>query len=294
MRRGVIWLFAGLGACAGAAPVPTTTHVGPVTSLAFGPRGVASCSQGGVFVGDRPATETRLPLRPVALAVLASGELLVAGGLPGRRGEVALVQPGRVVSERLADDLLYAIAVHPDGRQVATGGADGRVRVLALPGFAPIASQQSHSGPCRAVAFTADGKTIVSAGLDGVVVLRELANGAFQRLTDHTAGVDCLAISADGTRIASGARDGKVRIHARDGRQLRTFARLGDAVLALAWQDDKTLLAGLGDGHLLALEDEGDGPRRIVQGFDGPVHAVAARRGGGIAVGLDGRMVALD
>ena len=83
-----------------------------------------------------------------------------------------------------------------------------------------------------------------------------------------------------------------MRDHASNALLLRTFARLGDAVLALAWRDGQTLLAGLGNGQVLALTDAGDGPRSVVREFEVPVQALAVSPQGALAVGLqDGRVV---
>jgi hypothetical protein len=264
-------------------------HVGPVTGVAVRGGGLVSCSQAGIaWAADAPVVPAAF--RPFALAVLGdAGELLVGGGRPGASGEVALAAREAVhAGVRLSDDLIYAVAVAPAGERAAAGGADGRVHLLSLPRLQPLEVFAHHTAPCRAVAFT--GNSLVSAGLDGVVVVRDLAAGSVQRLLDHTAGIECLAVAADGSRIASGAQDGKVRVHQREGRLRRTFGRLGAAVRALAWLDERTLLAGLADGRLLALADEGDGRRVEVAHHDGPIHALA-RYGSAVALGVDGGVV---
>ena len=57
-------------------------------------------------------------------------------------------------------------------------------------------------------------------------------------LLDHTAAVTCLSWTNDG-RLASGARDGKVRLHDRTGRLVHTWQRLGGAITQLAVHGDQ-------------------------------------------------------
>lgn len=273
-------LLCGCAAPQDPAPAPDARHVGPVTALcALGDR-VASCSQAGIAWSlDGPVRAA--PFRPFALAAGAEeGTLLAAGGDPARRGEVALLAGDRVRARRtLGKDLVYALARAPEGTCVAAGVADGSVHLLALPDLQPQQTLRDHGAPVRALAFSADGSLLFSAGLDGVVVRRDLARGDVLRIVDHTAPVECLALAPGGERIVSGARDGKVRIHGTDGRLRRTLARLGAEVLAVAWEDERTVLAGLGDGRVLALRDEGEGERHLRARCAGPVFALLVADG---------------
>ncbi len=284
----------GLASCAGSPPrapkasiAATHQHVGPVTGVVSLGDDFAACSQAGLAWGiEKVCAPT--PFRPFALAALTSDSVLIAGGAPGRSGEVAVLgREGTRAERQLGDDLLYAVAVAADARRVAAAGAAGRVHLLDLPGLDHAQVFADHTAACRAVAFAPDGTYWASAGLDGIVVLRNLGAERAQRLVDHTGPVECLTIRADSARLASGARDGKVRVHARDGRLLRTFGRLGAEVLALAWRDGTTLLAGLSDGRVLALEDDGDGARIELAHLDGPVFALAVS-GDRLALGTVG------
>lgn len=278
-----------LTGCASLPPASRRSHLGPVTGLRTTSADVASCSQAGV-AWSRAGPVTPAPFRPFALAqVTGTNHLVVAGGTPARSGDVALLAHTGVLAHRkVADDLLYAVAVAPDTGRIAAAGADGRVHLLVGPQLERERTFADHTAPCRAVAFAAGGTLLVSAGLDGVVVVRELAGARTLRLVDHTAPVECLALSGD--RIASGARDGKVRVHTRDGRLHRTFGRLGSEVLALCWRDQRTLLAGLADGRVLALHDEGEGARVEVAQAGDAVFAVLVHEGQAV-IGTQGRLL---
>ena len=47
--------------------------------------------------------------------------------------------------------------------------------------------------------------------------------------------ITCVGWSADGARFASGATDGKVRLHDRSGRLLHSWLRLGGPVQSVAF-----------------------------------------------------------
>lgn len=279
--------------------------LGPVTALVAAHGQAIACAQNGLFA-LRPTGYrrlARLPLRPFAAAAREpDGALLVGGGVPAERGELAVLSPaGALLLRRtVATDLVYAVAWSPRPRtRLAAGLADGRVLVLdtfrdrggqALAVRA-IRAVHRHTAPCRAVAFTSDGAAVVSAGLDGLLVRTELA-GRGQRISqDHTAGVTCLAWTPAGT-LASGARDGKVRLHDPHLRLRRTYQRLGAAVTALAFDPKRGgFVAGLRDGVVVGLDPD-LARADVVARLEEPVHALLALEGE-LLVGLFGRVVRL-
>src|SRR5262249_41950419 len=152
---------------------------------------------------------------------------------PAQSGELALCDlDGRVRQRaRVADDLVYAVALAPRAACAAAACADRRVLLVALPALPGVRTRWQHGRAAVAGAVAPRGALPPSGGTEGVLLLGA-AEGAEppQRLVDHTAAVTCLAWNDDGARLASGARDGKVRLHDRTGRLLRTWQRLGGEV----------------------------------------------------------------
>ncbi|MEO6594858.1 MAG: hypothetical protein ABIP94_08910 [Planctomycetota bacterium] len=225
-----------LTACA----VGPVAHVGPVTATTTVGEREFSCSQVGVLEST-PAGQhfvVNPGWRPFALSGRAAvgvlpALLLVGGGTPAQSGEVALCDlAGSVVTQRrVAEDLVYAVAIAPHEPVAAAACADGRVLLLALPDLS-IAERTwwRHGGPAVAVAFSPDGELLASAGHDSTILIGRPADETAPRaLLDHTAAVTCLAWAPEG-QLASGSRDGKVRLHDRSGRLLHTWQRLGGVV----------------------------------------------------------------
>ena len=122
-------------------------------------------------------------------------------------------------------------------------------------------------------------------------------------LQDHTDKVECVVFSPDSRLIASGARDGKARIHLADGRLLRTYSGLGEggkanedltrksgAVLSLVWGGASIgLCAGDSLGAVSRLSLEGSQWRAVGASPSGPAYGLAAL-GGRVFVGGRGRV----
>jgi WD40 repeat protein len=121
----------------------------------------------------------------------------------------------------------------------APGGSDVR----------PAWSTTHAGGPLSNLAISPDGQLLAtSAGYaQSTSMTAQLwrAGGALvATLKGHTAPVTCLAWSPDATLVASGGRDGSVRLWDRSGRLARTLAG-SDPVFSLAWSlDGRTLAVG--------------------------------------------------
>lgn len=235
-----------LGACAGFPGGLPAAHVGPVTATVRVDERTFSCSQAGVFeeCDDGLRFLVDPGWRSFALAGRdrrqeRPGLLLVGGGDPARRGMVSLLsEHGVLLGEaHIADDLIYAVALSPDTAQAVAGCADGRVLRLKTPGLAVAETGWRHGGPVVAVAYSADGALLATAGTDGRILLGKAdADAPMATLVDHTAAVVCLSWSPGGL-LASGSRDGKVRLHDHTGRFLQVWPRLGGEVASVDFDD---------------------------------------------------------
>lgn len=270
-------------AACGAAPPPGVDEpardplVGPVTAFASLDAARYACSQAGIarVDVDPPALVSDPGFRVVALAADPFDRSLVcAGGSPGEAGIVARVIDGRVAQRvRLADDLVSCVTLDPGDRTVLVGCDDGRVLALAPDTLAVRAELRRHTAPVRALALS--GGLLASAGRDGNLMLGP-RDAAPRVLRDHTAGIDCAAWSADGTVLASGSRDGRVRFHDRDGRLLRSTEPLRAQVLCLAALERGGFAFGTDRGDVLEIGTEPSADPVAIACVSTPVHALTS------------------
>jgi len=266
LRRGWLalsfrWLLLWLASCASS----PTSHVGPVTGLTAG--GAFSCSQAGV---QTPTGWIVPEFRVVSLDV-GNGYLLVGGGVPAERGNVAVYTPDGVhlTTRQLTEDLVYSVALHPSKPVAAVGCADGSVQLLSIPDLEILDELTAHTAPCRVVRFSDDGRLFATGGLDGLVYLYVEPEPKKWVLKEHTAGVECLQFH--GAKLYSGARDGKVRLHDH-GTFVRTYQRLGERVHGLSLRDG-IVFAGMADGRIMALHPNQATAREV--GRTGPLFSIA-------------------
>jgi len=279
-------------------------HLGPVTGVTLANGNVYSVSQAGIFSGVR-----RLAKPPFRVMSMAASKplLLVGGGQPAASGDVAVYDSdgGALAKRHLGDDLVYSVAVAPDGKTAAAAMADGRVLTFAFPGLAAasVAEANRHEAIVRAVAFSPDGRWLASAGLDGLVLLTPRQPGVKPVvLADHSAGIESLAFAPNSGRLATGSRDGRVRLHSIEGRLLRTFAGVGEPpdatgfgsaprVLCLDWNEDR-LIGGTSTGFLFRLPDGQGLWQPLHRTKAGPVYSLG-QGPGQIVAGTTGQLLKL-
>jgi serine/threonine-protein kinase len=162
----------------------------------------------------------KLPVRAVAFT--ADGKRLLTGAGDyrdhERGGEVKVWHlPDEATTE--SNDIpwdggpVFAVAVSPDGKTMAAGGAAG-VKVWDAPNQRKRLVPEQVRGAVFSLAFSPDGQRVAAAGsFQGDIFLWNSATGKDTViLKGHTDEIESVCFHPDGRTLASGGRDGMVRI----------------------------------------------------------------------------------
>lgn len=247
--------------------MPPRTHAAPaayqqpapVTAVAFSPDGtrlfVGGCHEVLVFDTATGAVLTRLGnvgQRVMAIRLLADGRTIaVAGGEPGREGDVRLVdtQSGAVTRVLArATDVVFDVAARPGSEELAVGGADGVLRVIDAANGREVRAISSHGDWVTAVTWSDDGKRLASASRDKTVKVYDASNGELiATFSGHQAPVRGVALSADGKQGFSIGDDKRFfRWNADDGKAIGGPVSLPGVGLRLIHSGDKVFVAHAG------------------------------------------------
>lgn len=149
---------------------------------------------------------------------------------------------------------VHAIAMAPDGSQLWSAGSDGTLRAWDPATGAQLDVRPRHRGLVIGFAMSPDGTILASVGTDGEVVLerrtrapmsdaRELPPVLHRFATSRSSSTD-LAFSEDGTLLAAGGDDGRVRIwRTLDGVSVAEIVRAGP-VNALLFAGNSEIVVG--------------------------------------------------
>ena len=158
-----------------------------------------------------------------------SSQLLVAGGIPSRRGELHVfntVDGSRTFSLPQAhDDVIYAARFSPDGKRIASGGADKYLRTFDVASSQQIRRFEGHTSYVLGVAWKRDGQLLASAGADNTVKVWNAETGDQQRTIEtFRRHVTAVQFIGETDNIVTSCGDKQMRIHnAANGGQVRIF-----------------------------------------------------------------------
>jgi WD40 repeat protein len=155
--------------------------------------------------------------------------------------------------------IIESLSLSSDGKYLASVAADEGIRLWDMKSARPLPQFRSPPGEFAAVAFVPGGKTLAAVGRDAFVRLLEVPTGKEVRRFAGPPDGRVVALSADGTHLAAGARDGGIWVwETATGKLLHQLQhprpdQSSGGVLCLAFSPDN------GPGRLLASGGWGKG-----------------------------------
>jgi tRNA A-37 threonylcarbamoyl transferase component Bud32 len=178
------------------------------------------------------------------------------------------------------------VACSPDGQTLATVSFDKLVKVWDIATGQERFSLKGHTGGTLAVAFAPNGKEFASACLGGRLFIWDVATGQKIREIKDSTQLFSLAYAPSGLLIASGNRDGVVKLHDLTGEsEPRSLLGHKSEARAVAFSPDGRTLASGGDDRTVRLWHVATGRELLV--FKDLPHKVNS-----VAFSSDGRHLA--
>src|SRR3954471_20686827 len=153
--------------------------------------------------------------RTYAIHFSPDGQLLaVAGGTPGKYGEVRLLKPesGELVKVLgMTSDVVLDCAFNPQGDRLATAAADGLVRVFDVTSGSETLTISSHSDWVFAVAWDVEGNRLASGSRDKTAKVFDAKTGELLiTYNGHNQPVRGVLFHPDGKQVYSSGSDNKL------------------------------------------------------------------------------------
>jgi WD40 repeat protein/serine/threonine protein kinase len=250
-------------------------HTDAITCLAFDP------SDKLLATGGRDKT--------VRLWDVATGRLLhTFAGHEGEVYAVAFSPDGRILaSGSAADEVIlwdvamkkeiwrvspggwvFSLAFSPDGKTLAAAGMHFPITLWNVAEAKVRQKSEGYRETVCSLTFTPDGKGLVSGSHDKTVKLWDLSTGQVRHALEHGIRVSVVAVSQDGSRIASAGdswstgRGSAKMWDLATGQLLRTFQGHPQGIVSLAFSKDGSMLVTGGMQGEVKLWDVATGDER--------------------------------
>lgn len=184
-----------------------------------------------------------------------------------------------------------AVAISPDGAVAISGSFDTSAIRWSLTRNSAEQVLRFHDGAVNAVAVLKDGR-VVTAGEEGrIAIWRSGEQAPATVLEGHQAPVVSLAVSPDGSTLASASWDHSVRLWPLAGGAPRVLEGHRQNVNGVAFTPDGRALVSAGYDATLRIWPLSGGGSPVIRTLPTPLNSVAAARDGEIvAAGTDGKL----
>ncbi len=186
------------------------------------------------------------------------------------------VADGKELNQFEAPTALTAAVLSSDSKKLAAGASDGKIYLWPLDAPADAENPveptllEGHTDAITALVYVTSLNELISASKDKTLQQWKV-DGTNVRKIDTTAPVTALALSPDGTKLASAGADGNVRLwEAASGKSIKAFGEQKAALGPIGFTADNLgVVAGVGEKALLwDLEGE------LLETFTTPKQAV--------------------
>lgn len=188
-----------------------------------------------------------------------------------------------------------ALAISPDGTQAVSGSFDASVIRWSLPKNAAEQVLRFHDGAVNAALFLRDGRIATSGDDARIAIWTPGEPQPAKVLEGHSAPVVALAISPDGTTLASASWDHTARLWSLAGGMPRVIEGHAQNVNGVAFAPDGRALITAGYDATLRISPLAGGSAPTVATLPTPLNTVAVAPDGEIVTaGADGKVYVLS
>jgi hypothetical protein len=198
-----------------------TGHAADITRLAFtadGGRLVTVDRDSVLILWDMAEHKKIFDLPPakheiLALAVAPNGNVLAGGDIEGGIQYWDLASGKELAYVPAQPVPIGAMAYSPDGKWLASGGQQHNLKLWGAGMNRDDRVLRDAPEEVNVLQFTPDSRWLLLGGKDRPLEIIEVEQGQVaHRLAGHDNGVSVVAVSSDGTRLATFGADGKILI----------------------------------------------------------------------------------